>query len=92
MQSVRATIAQAAVPSASIWLEWIVLPLALSFMDAQPIGIALAMLTFFATQTPNGEILSTGEIALLLLGLLWWAMGIAYLSRVCCELLTNDGR
>jgi len=54
------------------------LPLALSLMEAQPFGLSLAFLTVLFGGTPADAPLSMGELLLLLLGLLWWAMLLAH--------------
>ncbi len=54
------------------------MPLALCLMEAQPLAMALAFLAVLFGGTPASAPLGVGEIALLLLGLLWWAMALAY--------------
>jgi hypothetical protein len=51
-------------------------------MEAQPIGMVLAFATFVVTGTLTTVPLESGHIALLILGLLWWAMGVEYLQRI----------
>src|SRR5579883_2192625 len=60
------------------WTESMALPLALSLMEAQPFGLSLAFLTVLFGGTPADAPLSMGELLLLLLGLLWWAMLLAH--------------
>ncbi len=63
----------------STWIERFGLPLAVSAMEAQPIGMAVALVMFLFTRTLKVSALDIGSIALLLLGLLWWAMLVEYL-------------
>lgn len=46
-------------------------------MEAQPLAMAVAFLSVLFGGTPDSAPLSVGEIALFLLGLLWWAMALA---------------
>jgi hypothetical protein len=50
-------------------------------MEAQPIGIALAFATFVVTGSLTAVPFDVAHIALLILELLWWAMGVEYLQR-----------
>jgi hypothetical protein len=63
----------------STWIERFGLPLSVSAMEAQPIGMAVALVLLLFTQTLKVSALDIGSIALLLLGLLWWAMLVEYL-------------
>jgi hypothetical protein len=63
----------------STWIERFGLPLAVSAMEAQPIGMAVVLVMLLFTQTLKVPALDIGSIALLLLGLLWWAMLVEYL-------------
>jgi hypothetical protein len=51
-------------------------------MEAQSIGMVLAFATFVVTGSLLAVPLERGHIALLILGLLWWAMGVEYLQRI----------
>lgn len=50
-------------------------------MEAQPLALIVAVLTLVFTGTLTGMLLGVGEIALLELGLLWWAMFVENRSR-----------
>lgn len=65
---------------ASNWVERFALPIAISVMEAQPLSLIVAVLTLLFTRTLADMPLGVGEIALLELGLLWWAMFVE--SRV----------
>src|SRR5712691_6232721 len=62
--------------SASTWIERFALPIAISSMEAQPIGLVVALILFVFTRTFSPSALSPSGTAMLLLGLLWWAMGV----------------
>ncbi len=70
-----------AVRPRSSWIERVGLPVASSVMLAQPIGLAVALLMLLVAQTPTASSIPIGQSALLLLGLLWWAMLVEHLSR-----------
>jgi hypothetical protein len=59
---------------ASTWIERFALPLAVCVMEAQPLGIVVALGTLMVARTIAAAPLSAAGIALLALGLLWWAM------------------
>jgi hypothetical protein len=65
---------------ASNRVERFALPIAISVMEAQPLALIVAVLTLLFTRTLADMPLGAGEIALLELGLLWWAMFVE--SRV----------
>jgi hypothetical protein len=59
---------------ASTWLERYAIPIALSVMEAQPAVLIVLLLTLVTTSTLAVQLVSTGSVVLLALGLLWWAM------------------
>lgn len=61
-------------------VEDMALPLTLSVMEAQPIAMVIALLTLLSGNTLARAPLGVGEVILLLLGLLWWAMLLAALK------------
>src|SRR6266487_580086 len=63
------------------WIERVGLPVASSVMMAQPIGLAVALLMLLVARTPTASSIPIGQVALLLLGLLWWAMFVEHLSQ-----------
>ncbi len=65
---------------ASNRVERFALPIAISVMEAQPLALIVVVLTLLFTRTLADMPLGAGEIALLELGLLWWAMFVE--SRV----------
>src|SRR6266487_1500597 len=65
----------------STWIERVGLPIASSVMMAQPIGLAVALLMLLVARTPTASSIPIGQVALLLLGLLWWAMFVEHLSQ-----------
>jgi hypothetical protein len=71
---------QVEAPRASNRVERFALPIAISVMEAQPLALIVAVLTLLFTRTLADMPLGAGEIALLELGLLWWAMFVE--SRV----------
>jgi hypothetical protein len=70
-----------AVRPRSTWIERVGLPVASSIMMAQPIGLAVAFLMLLVARTPTASSIPIGQTALLLLGLLWWAMVVEHLSQ-----------
>src|SRR5712691_10388579 len=59
---------------ASTWIERFALPLAVSAMEAQPIALVIGLLTQADTRNLANAPLGAVGIALVSLGLLWWAM------------------
>jgi hypothetical protein len=59
---------------ASTWLERFALPIAISIMEAQPLALIIAVLSLMSTGTQANVFLVGGEIALMEVSLLWWAM------------------
>jgi hypothetical protein len=66
---------------ASTWVERFALPIAISVMEAQPLALIIAVLTLVFTGSLAHTPLGAGEIALLDLGLLWWAMVVENRTR-----------
>ncbi len=64
---------------ASTWIERIALPIAVSVMEAQPLGLIVAVMTFALTGKLTVSFMNIGGIALLTLVLLWWALWIEHL-------------
>jgi Domain of unknown function (DUF4129) len=62
---------------ASAWIERFAIPLAASNMEAQPI----ALLTLMVAGTQATPPLGPGGVALVSLGLLWWAMIVEHIVR-----------
>ena len=62
---------QAEARRASTWIEHFALPLTVSVMEAQPVALMLALLV---AGTHASSPFGAGSIALLALGLQWWAM------------------
>ncbi|HLI06048.1 MAG TPA: DUF4129 domain-containing protein [Ktedonobacteraceae bacterium] len=65
---------QVEAPRASNRVECFALPIATSVMEAQPLALIVAVLTLLFTHKLADMPLGVAEIALLELGLLWWAM------------------
>lgn len=61
------------------WTESVALPIALSLMEAQPMAMFLALAALLVSGNRDAAPLNVGELTLLLLGLLWWAMALATL-------------
>ncbi len=59
---------------ASTWIERFAIPLTVSAMEAQPIALVIALLTVLVAGPKAAPPIGAGEIALVALGLLWWAM------------------
>ncbi|MHB8595703.1 MAG: DUF4129 domain-containing protein [Ktedonobacteraceae bacterium] len=64
---------------ASSWIERIALPLLVSAMEAQPLVLGIALLTLAVAGTLTAMPVSVGDIILVALGLLWWAMFVEHL-------------
>ena len=62
--------------SAFTLIERFGLPIAVSSMEAQPLGLAGVLILFLFTRTFAVSELTPLSIAILMLGLLWWAMGV----------------
>ncbi len=65
----------------STWIERFAIPIAVSSMDAQPIALVIALLTLIVAGTKATPPLGAGSIALMALGLLWWAMLVEHIVR-----------
>jgi hypothetical protein len=70
---------------ASTWIERFAVPLTVSAMEAQPIALVIALLTVLVGGTKATPPLGAGEIALVALGLLWWAMIVEHSARHRCS-------
>ena len=66
---------------ASTWIERFAIPLTVSVMEAQPIAMMIALLTILVGGTKASPQIGAGEIALVALGLLWWAMIVEHFAR-----------
>lgn len=66
---------------ASTWIERFALPLAVSAMEAQPLALVIALLTIMVAGTKATPPIGAGEITLVGLGLLWWAMIMEHFAR-----------
>lgn len=66
---------------ASTWIERFVIPLTVSVMEAQPIALVITLLTVLVGGTKATSPIGAGEIALVALGLLWWAMIVESFAR-----------
>ncbi len=66
---------------ASTWIERFAVPLTVSAMEAQPIALVIALLTVLVGGTKATPPIGAGEIALVALGLLWWAMIVEHMAR-----------
>jgi hypothetical protein len=73
----RATVSS----TSSTWLERYAVPIVLSAMEAQPVALILALLTRIFVGSKASPSLNAGLIALVALGLLWWAMLVPYFTR-----------
>jgi hypothetical protein len=69
------------VQRASTWIERFALPLTVSVMEAQPIAMLVALLTVLVAGPNATPPIGAGEIALVALGLLWWAMIMEGIAR-----------
>jgi hypothetical protein len=63
------------------WIDLLAIPLATAVMETQPIAILLLFISEFTTQEIQPWVLNAGIITLLVLGLQWWAMFVAFLVR-----------
>lgn len=63
------------------WIERFALPLAVSSMEAQPIALVIAFLTLLVSGPKTAPPFGAGVIALVALGLLWWAMSVEHIIR-----------
>jgi len=70
----KSTTAPVEAAQASTWIERVAIPLAISTMEAQPIALGIALLTVMVTKDISASPIGAGGIALVALGLLWWAM------------------
>lgn len=77
---------QAEARRASTWIERFALPLTTSVMEAQPVALMLALLTVLIAGTSALPPFGAGSIALLALGLQWWAMLV---ERIAMRRLKN---
>jgi hypothetical protein len=75
------TSTQAEVRRAFTWIERFALPLTISVMEAQPIALVIALLTVLVAGPKATPPIGAGEIALVSLGLLWWAMIVENIVR-----------
>jgi MFS family permease len=75
----NSTAARAA--ASSTWIERFAVPIVLSVMEAQPVAVILALLTRTFIGARAAPSLGAGTIALLALGLLWWAMLVPHFTR-----------
>jgi hypothetical protein len=66
---------------ASTWIERFAIPLALSAMEAQPMALVIAFLTVLVAGRSATSPFGAGSIALVALGLLWWAMIVERFAR-----------
>ncbi len=81
MPAAKATTTSVEVEPSSTWIERFAIPLAASSMEAQPIALVIALLTLMVTGTKATPPLGAGGIALIALGLLWWAMLVERVLR-----------
>lgn len=66
---------------ASTWVERYAIPIALSSMEAQPAALVVLLLSLVTTAQLATQVVNTGGIVLLALGLLWWAMLVESVLR-----------
>ncbi len=59
---------------ASTWIERFALPLTVSVMEAQPVALGIALLAILVAGTSASPPFGAGSIALVALGLQWWAL------------------
>src|SRR5712692_420044 len=59
---------------ASTWIERFAIPITVSAMEAQPIALLIALLTFTVARTTAASPIGAGGVALIELALLWWTM------------------
>jgi hypothetical protein len=67
-------------PPRFMLVEEVAIPLALCVMEAQPIAMVIALFTLLGGSTLAHVPLGIGAVLLLQLGLLWWAMALAFLQ------------
>ena len=79
--AMKDTRTSAEVQRASTWIERFALPLTVSVMEAQPIAMLIALLTVLVAGPHATPPIGAGEIALVALGLLWWAMMVEGIAR-----------
>ncbi len=79
--TMKDTSTSAEVQKASTWIERFALPLTVSVMEAQPIAISIALLAVLVAGPHATAPIGSGEIALVALGLLWWAMMVEGIVR-----------
>jgi uncharacterized protein DUF4129 len=65
----------------STWIERFAIPIAASVMEAQPIALVIVLLTVMMTGTKAMPPFGAAGIALIALGLLWWAMLVERVIR-----------
>ncbi len=81
MLKTKSTIPSVEAQPPSTWIERFALPLAVSSMEAQPIALVIAFLTLLIAGSKTTSPFGAGAIALVALGLLWWAMIVEHLIR-----------
>ena len=81
MPATQRTTAAAVAPRASTWIERFALPIAVSAMEAQPIALLIALLAVLIAGPRATPLFGAGTIALVALGLLWWAMIVERVAR-----------
>ncbi len=59
---------------ASTWIERLAIPVTVSIMEAQPIALVIALLTFVVVRNVAAAPIGAAGVALIELTLLWWAM------------------
>jgi hypothetical protein len=72
---------QAEARRASTWIERFALPLTVSVMEAQPLALGIALLVTLVAGTSASPPFGAGSIALVALGLQWWAMFVEGVAR-----------
>src|SRR5947209_9587010 len=77
----KATTISVEAESPSTWIERFAIPLAASSMEAQPIALVVVLLTLMVAGTKATPPLGAAGIALIALGLLWWAMLVERVIR-----------
>ncbi len=65
----------------STWIECFAIPIAASSMEAQPIALVIVLLTLMVAGTNATPPLGAGGVALVALGLLWWAMVVEHIVQ-----------
>jgi hypothetical protein len=79
--AMKNTNSQAEAPRASTWIERFALPLTVSMMEAQPIALVIAFLSLLVAGPKAPEPIGAGEVALVSLGLIWYAMIVEHITR-----------